>query len=178
MAKIKRRKGVNTPPNISLFGSSLDRLLAGVVTDELKGEVRKARIAESSGALATCAPSVPQGLLVAAAKPPLVAVMVRSTCACRRNEDRFSHLARQTTTRIEGGEVTSFAAILDAYGEKPTAIHWLDESTPYCLYCLPSTLPDLYDDDRTDGNSRYPEQHPQRATSLRLSNGIGDSSRS
>lgn len=165
----RKRSTANALPNISLFGTSLDRLLNGMVTPELAAEIRRSRIEEGAVRFAEVASEAP---MISRASP-LIAVMVRSTCQnCRRNEDRFSHLARRTTERIASGEATSFTTIFNSMGAKPAGLLWTTETPAFCLYCLPDTLPEL----NADGSTRHSGNYtPASHAAIHTPNGIGNS---
>jgi hypothetical protein len=135
MSRKHKHLKLNPPPNISMFGSQLDRLLNGVVTSELKKELESGTLPLPSSAESTATPFIPREL------PPLYAVFYEDICNCGSSltQYSFSHLAIKHVTKCANG-TEEVRWQTTPYPRALSGLMFTKRCIPFCPSCIPSGL--------------------------------------
>ena len=129
MSRKSRHTQINTTPNISLYGDSLDRLLNGGFTNELRKQLPKAKEGDIS-------PSVIPTLI--SKEYPLRAVFYKNHCSCGSKQTVFGYFCRKTTEQTASGNVTYYKAV-EPNGP-PQEITYQPQIVPFCSSCIPTNI--------------------------------------
>lgn len=134
MSRKHKHARLNPPPNISMFGSSLDRLLNGVVTSELAKELDRGTSPLPSSAESTATPFTPKPTM------PVYAVFYSETCACGNTNHRtYGYMARKhVVAQGNGIDLATWETVPD--GPWPDGIRVIPRLTPFCVKCIPTGL--------------------------------------
>lgn len=138
-----RRKALNNVPDITFFGTELDRALNGGMTEALRRELvkdAKALMEEShfdlpgSNRLTGPTPFEPKG------EAPLVVVMMENICKCGSTSITYGYHAHIIIEQVGNGEaITRFQFVPKPLG-KPQHIKYEEHRVPFCHSCIPNGL--------------------------------------
>lgn len=133
MSRTFRRKALQNVPDISLHGTGLDRILNGVLTQEV---VKQAVPLPTVRAM-----DIFVNALVARPLAPLVIVMHEVVCACgAKSEPVFGYYARREVKQISNGEPVVSYRFVDKPFDKPIGVHYNQREVPLCHNCIPNGL--------------------------------------